>query len=103
MYACGLFGANFMDSWEDTDDKSWSSTHPHFTRQFNKERRKLDREKYQQKFESSAVFCKAPHPNTLDTPQGGATNTTTDRSFIAAMEYAAEIGENANAQAKLII
>ena len=20
MYACGLFGANFMDSWEDTDD-----------------------------------------------------------------------------------
>ena len=41
IYACGLSGAKFMDEWEETADNSWESTHPHFTRHLNKERRKL--------------------------------------------------------------
>ena len=31
MYTCGLFEAKFMDNWQDTADKSWGVTHPHFT------------------------------------------------------------------------
>ena len=60
-YACGLFEANCMDNWEETADKSCGATHPHLTRQLNKERRKLECEKSQKHFQSSDVFCKVPH------------------------------------------
>ena len=103
MYACGLFESKFMDDWEETANKSWGSTNPHFTRKFNKERRKLEREKYHKHFESSAVFREATHPHTLETPQGGATRTTTDISFTAAMEYDLALEEKANTQAECII
>ena len=43
MYACGLFEAKFLDYWEETADKSWGATHPHFTRHFNKENLKHER------------------------------------------------------------
>ena len=36
MYAYGLFEAKLLDEWEETSDKSWEATHPHFTHQFNK-------------------------------------------------------------------
>ena len=31
MYAYGLFEAKLMDGWEETSNKSWGETHPHFT------------------------------------------------------------------------
>ena len=40
MYACGLFKSKFLDDLEETADKLWGETHPHFIRKFNKERRK---------------------------------------------------------------
>ena len=101
MYACVLLEAKFLDDWGETADKSWGGTHTHFTRQFNKERRKLERNKSHKNYEISGVFREAPH--TLEIPQGGETGTTTYNSFIAAMEYAAELEEKANAQAKCII
>ena len=81
----------------------WGAKHPHFTRQFNKERRKLEREKSQKKYESSAVFREAPHLHTLDTPQGGATTTTIDSSFKSSMEYAEALEDKSNTQAERII
>ena len=103
MYACGLFEAKFLDDWEETADKSWGKTRPHFTCQFNKESRKLEREKSQKNYESSNVFRKAPHLHTLEIPQGGATTTTTDIIFTAAMDYAETLKEKFNAQAERII
>ena len=96
MFACGLFQAKFLDYWEETSDKSWGATHPHFTQQFNKERRKLEGEKSQKNYESSAVFHKASHLHTLDIPQGGATSTTTYIIFTSSMDYAAVFEENSN-------
>ena len=43
MYACGLFEAKFLDNCEETVNKSWRATQPHFARQFNKEQFKLER------------------------------------------------------------
>ena len=80
MYACVLFEAKFLYEWEETFDKLWGATHPRFTRQFNKERRKLDREKFQKNYENSAVFHEDTHPHTLEIPHGGATSTTIDSS-----------------------
>ena len=65
------------------------ATHPHFTRQFNKDSRKLECEKSQKHYENSAVFRKVPHLHTLEIPQGETTATTLDSSFTAAMDYAA--------------
>ena len=42
MYAGGLFGAKFLDDWEEIFDKSWGETQPCFTKHFNKELRKLE-------------------------------------------------------------
>ena len=78
-------------------------TPPHFTWQFIKERRKIDLKQSQKNFESSAVFHNFPHPHTLNTPQGGETDTTTDSSFISEMEYDAALKEKANTQAERII
>ena len=41
MYACGLFDSKLLNDWEETADKLWGATHPHFTPQFDKERRNL--------------------------------------------------------------
>ena len=71
MYACGTFEAKFLDDWEETSDKSWGETQPHFMRQVNKERQKLEREKSQKNYESSAILCEAPHPHTLEIPKEG--------------------------------
>ena len=103
MYACGLIEAKLLDDWEDKFDKSWRETQPHFTRKFNKERCKQEREKTQKNDESSAVFCKAPHPHTLYTPQEGANSTTADNRFTSEMEYATVLEEKANTQAERII
>ena len=103
MYACGLFEAKFLDDWEDTANKSLGGTHPHFTWQFNKDMRKLELNQSQKNYESSSVFCGDPHPHTLQIPQGGATDTTTDISFTEEMEYNAALGEKANAQTECII
>ena len=93
MYACGLFETKILDDWDETANNSWGETHPHFTQQFNKERRKIEGEKSQEHFEISIVFRKDLHPHTLEIPQGGETNTRTDSSFIADMEYAAALEE----------
>ena len=50
MYACGLFEAKFMEDWEETSDKLWRATQPHFMQQFNKERRKLECENSQKHY-----------------------------------------------------
>ena len=71
MYACGLLEAKFLDDWEEIADTLWGSTHPHFTRKFNKERCKLKRNKSQKNYESSDVFREAPHLPTLKILQGG--------------------------------
>ena len=99
MYACGLFEAKLMDNWEETVHKLCGSTQPHFTHQFNKERRKLERKKSQKNYESSAIFRKYPHLHTLEIPQGGENATTTDNIFTEAMEYSATLEEKANTQA----
>ena len=57
------------------------------------ERRKIEGEKSQEHFEISIVFRKDLHPHTLEIPQGGETNTRTDSSFIADMEYTAALEE----------
>ena len=103
MYACGLFKSKFLYDWEETANKLWGATHLHFTWQFNKERRKLKREKSQKHYEISAVFRETPHLHTLEISQGGATATTIDSSFTAAMDYAAALEEKSNAQSKRII
>ena len=36
MYAGGLLENKFLSDWEETADKSWGATHPHFTQYFNK-------------------------------------------------------------------
>ena len=92
-----------MDNWDEIADKSWGVTHLHLTRKSNKEKRKLERKKSQEHFESSAVFHKAPHPHTLEIHQGGATNTKTYSSFTSAMEYAAALEEKANKHDERII
>ena len=79
------------------------ATHPHLTRKFNKERRKLERKKSQKNYESSAVFRKDPHLHTFEIFQGRATATTTYSSFKSAMDYAAALEEESNTQAELII
>ena len=76
---------------------------PHFTRQFNKERLKLELKKSQKNYEISTVFCKDIHPHTLNIPQGEATATTIDSSFTAEMGYAAALEDKENAQAERII
>ena len=50
MYSCGLFEAKFLYDWEETADKLWVTTNPHFTQHFNKERHKLEHEKSHKKF-----------------------------------------------------
>ena len=85
-----------MDDWEETYDKLWRATQPHFTRHFNKEWRKLECKNPQKKYESSDVFCEAPLPHTLEAPQGGEKSTTADDSFTAAMEYAAVLENKSN-------
>ena len=57
MYAFGLFESKVLDNLEETDGKSFWATQPHFLRQFNKERRKLERQNAQKSYESSSVFC----------------------------------------------
>ena len=42
MYACNLFEAKIVDDWEESDDKSWRATQPHFAKQYVKESRKLE-------------------------------------------------------------
>ena len=92
-----MFEAKFLDDSEDTANKSWGATHPHFTRQFNKERRKLERENNHKNYEISAVFRKAPHLHTLDIPHGGLTATKTYRIFTAAIDYITALEEKSNA------
>ena len=36
MYACDLLEANFLDDWEERNDKMWGATQPHFTQQYLK-------------------------------------------------------------------
>ena len=93
MYACGLFEAKLLGEWEETANKLRGATHPHLTRKFNKERRKLESEKSQKNYESSAVFRKDPHLHTFEISQGMTTATTTDSSFTSAMYYATALEE----------
>ena len=103
MYACGLFEAKLLDDWEESTENLWGATPPQFTKQYPKERRKLEREQAHKNFESRATFQEAPHNHTLDTHHGGATVTTAGNSFTTAMEYDAALEEKANAQAESII
>ena len=92
-----------MDDWEESKDKSWGATQPHFTKQYAKERRKLEREKYHNSYKISAAFQETPRPPTIETPHNRATAVTADDRFTAAMEYAAALEEKAHAQAERII
>ena len=103
MYVCGLFKNKFLDDWEETADNLWRATHPLFTREFYKERRKIECEKSHNNYKSSAVFREAPHLHTLDIPKGGATDTTPYRSFTELMYYAAALEDKSNTQADRII
>ena len=85
MYACNLFKDNFLEDWEDSDDKLWGSTQPHFTKQYAKERCKLACNKSNKYYESSADFLEMPHLNTIKTPYYGSTATIEDGSFVAVM------------------
>ena len=72
MYTCGLFEAKFMDNWEEKSDKLWGATYTHLKRQFNKESRKLKREKSQKHYESSAIFHEnSPPTHPRNTPRAG--------------------------------
>ena len=103
MYACNLFKANFLEDWEESDDKLWGATQPHFTKQYAKERCKLEHNKSNKSYKSSAAFQETSRPHTIKTPYYGSTATTVDGSFAAEMEYAAAKEEKANAQAKRIL
>ena len=103
MYACGLSKAKLLEDWEETANKSWGGTHPHFTGQFNKARHKIEQKKSQKNYEISTVFCKDIHPHTLNIPQGGATATTIYSSFTAEMGYSAALEDKDKAQAERII
>ena len=69
----------------------WGDTQTQFTKQYAKERRKLEHEQVHKNYEISAAFQEATHPNTIKTPYGEATSKTADNSFTAAMEHAAAL------------
>ena len=94
---------NLWTTWKRQTIIHGGVTQPHFTQKFNKLRRKIKGEKSQKHFENSAIYCESPHPQTLETPQEGANNTTIYSSFTAAMEYAAALEEKSNTQAERII
>ena len=83
MYACGLSKAKLLEDWEETANKSWGGTHPNFTRKFNKERHKIEREKSHKNYEICAVFYEAPYTQTLKISQVRETSTTTDIIFTS--------------------
>ena len=72
-------------------------------RQFNKERRKLEHKNTHKHYESSAVYLEAPHPHTPEASQGGATATTVDVIFTAAMEYTATLEDKSNMHSERIV
>ena len=89
MYACDLFKATFLDDCEERNNKQWGATHPHLTKKYAKECRKLARNKSNKSYKSSAAFRETPRPHTIETPNDGLTSTTADESFAAAVEYTA--------------
>ena len=102
MYACDLFKANFLDDWKESDDKSLEVTHPHFTKQYTKDHRKLTSNKSNKSYEISEAFKEMPLPHTIEAPSYGSTTTTADKIFAAAMEYAAALEKKTHTQAKCI-
>ena len=62
MYACGLFEAKLLDNWEESTENLWGATPPQFTKQYPKERRKLEREQAHKNFERSVLYEKRPAP-----------------------------------------
>ena len=103
MYAFDLFKAKFLDDWEESNYKSWGAPQSYFTKQYAKERRKLDRDKAHKNYEISAAFQEAPRPHTIVIPHRGATVKTADNIFAAAMEYAEALEEKVNVHAECII
>ena len=103
MYAYDQSEAKFLDTWEESTNKLWGDTQPHFKNQYAKEQHKLEREQAHKNYESSAVFREAPRSHTIKTLHRGANATTAENSFAASMEYAAELEEKANTQAECII
>ena len=45
MYAFNLFDAKLLDDWNESNGKSWGAIQTHFTKQYDKEQRKLERNK----------------------------------------------------------
>ena len=92
-----------MDEWEESNDKSWGGTQPHFTKQYAKECQKLAHNKSNKSYKSSAAFQETPRPHTIKAPYGELTATTAEYSFTAAMEYTAALEEKTRAQSERIL
>ena len=103
MYVCNIFKAKFLDDWEESGDKSWGFTQPHFTKQYAKENCKLARNKSNKSYESSAAFQETPRSHSIETPYDRLTTTTADDSFAASMEYSAALEEKTHTQAEHIL
>ena len=93
MYACNLSKANFLEDWEESNNKLWRDTHPHSMKYYAKERYKLARNKSNKSYKSSAAFRERPRPHTIKATYNASTSTTADGTFVVAMEYAAELEE----------
>ena len=103
MVACNLFEEKFLDDFEESNNKSWGATQPHFTKQYAKERYKLERNKSHKNYNRSTAFQELPHPHAIETLHGGSTATTADNSFTAGMKYASALEEKSNKQANRMI
>ena len=86
IYACNLFEANVLDNWEESDNRSWGATQPHFTKQYVKECITLERDKSHNNYEGSAALRETPRHHTIETPNDGSTAKTEENIFAAEME-----------------
>ena len=71
MYSCNLYKVKFLEDWEESNNKSWGSTQPQFTKQYAKERCKLACNNSNKSCESSAAFRNVPCPHTIKTTYYG--------------------------------
>ena len=71
MYVCGLFEAKFLYNWEETANKFWRATQPHFTWQFNKKWRKLDCKNAHKTTKAAPCSAKLPATTPLSPPKEG--------------------------------
>ena len=95
MYICDIFESKFLNNWEESMDKTWDATKPLFVTQYNKEKRKIERESKRTPYDSNASFCEITAP----APQSIAQETSNKAAYEAALEYVQALEEQTTVQA----